>query len=234
MLTHLLELRRRTLHTLCFFSVTFLILFFYSDELFHIFMRPLLSVIPHQDGLIATHLTSPLVTPLKLAAHAALLLSTPFALYHFWCFISPGLYNYEKKQMGIALCLSILLFFLGLVFCFYLILPFMFHFIAQAVPAGVRYMPDIVYALDCITGMLLLFGLCFQVPLIMWLSVQFKLVHINTLTDIRPYVIVAAFIIGMLLTPPDVLSQLMLALPLWALYELGLLMIRVGLSHQKN
>ncbi len=224
MITHLFELRRRAIYTLWCFAILFLIFFFIAGDLFHAFMSPLLSVIPHEDGLIATHITSPMVTPLKLAANAAMLFSAPFALYHLWRFVSPGLHQHEKKQFRGAITLSILLFLAGLLFCFYLILPFMFQFFVHALPKGVRFMPDIGYALDFVTRMLLLFGFCFQIPLITLILVRFNFTTVITLKNIRPYVIVGAFIIGMLLTPPDVLSQLMLALPLCFLYELGILL----------
>ncbi|CEG59025.1 twin-arginine translocase subunit TatC [Legionella fallonii] len=224
MITHLLELRRRAIYTLCCFGVLFFIFFFIAGDLFHALMSPLLSVIPNQDGLIATHVTSPLVTPLRLAVNAAMLLSTPFALYHLWRFVSPGLHQNEKKQFRGTISLSILFFFAGLAFCFYLILPFMFQFFVHALPKGVRFMPDMAYALDFITRMLLLFGFCFQLPLVILILVRLKIIEIITLKKIRPYIIVGAFIIGMLLTPPDVLSQLMLALPLCFLYELGIIL----------
>lgn len=224
MVTHLLELRRRVIHTLGCFAVLFLLFFLIAGELFHAFMSPLLSVLPSEDGLIATHLTSPMVTPLKLAANAAMLLSAPIALYHLWRFVSPGLHLHEKRQFRGAVTLSVLFFFVGLLFCFYLILPFMFQFFVHALPKGVRFMPDIGYALDFITRMLLLFGFCFQIPLITLILVRCNLITVINLKQIRPYVIVGALIIGMLLTPPDVLSQLMLALPLCFLYEVGILL----------
>lgn len=224
MLTHLLELRRRAIYVLLFFSAFFLLFFFMAEDLFHAFMSPLLSALPNQSELIATQITSPIVTPLKLAADAALLLSGPFALFHLWRFISPGLHKNEQEQFRGAIFISVLLFFAGLTFCFYLILPFMFQFFLHALPKGVHFMPDMAYALDFITRMLLLFGLCFQIPLITLILVRLKIIEVMTLKKVRPYIIVGAFIIGMLLTPPDVFSQIMLALPLCLLYELGIIL----------
>lgn len=223
MLIHLLELRRRAMYTLMCFGALFLIFFFIAGDLFHALVRPLLDSLPHQDGLIATQITSPVFTPLKLAADAAMLLSAPVGLYHLWHFISPGLYKSEQQQVSGAIVLSVLLFLAGVLFCFYLILPFMFQFFSHALPKGVRFMPDMAYALDFITRMLLLFGFCFQVPLVCLVLVRVKLIDIATLKKIRPYVIVGAFIIGMVLTPPDVFSQIMLAIPLCILYELGII-----------
>ncbi|WP_298625396.1 twin-arginine translocase subunit TatC [uncultured Legionella sp.] len=224
MLVHLLELRRRALLTLSWFALLFLSFFFIAADLFHLIVTPLLRALPNQEGLIATQITSSVFTPLKLAADAALLLTAPFALYHLWRFISPGLYKNEQKQLKGAIVISLFLFVLGVLFCFFLILPFMFQFFAKALPEGVRLMPDMSYTLDFITRMLMLFGFSFQVPLICLIMVRMNLTSIVTLKKIRPYIIVGAFIVGMLLTPPDVLSQLMLAVPLCVLYELGIIL----------
>jgi sec-independent protein translocase protein TatC len=224
MVTHLLELRRRAIYVLLFFGAFFLIFFFMAGELFQALMSPLLSALPNQSELIATQITSPIVTPLKLAADAALLLSAPFALFHLWRFISPGLHKNEQEHFRGAILLSVVLFFAGLMFCFYLILPFMFQFFTHALPKGVHFMPDMAYALDFMTRMLLLFGFCFQIPLITLILVRVKIIEVMTLKKVRPYIIVGAFIIGMLLTPPDVFSQVMLALPLCFLYELGIIL----------
>ncbi|CAM2741536.1 twin-arginine translocase subunit TatC [Legionella worsleiensis] len=224
MLVHLIELRRRALYTLILFGILFFLFFFIATDLFHYLVTPLLQSLPNQEGLIATQITSSVFTPLKLAADAALLLSAPFALFQLWRFISPGLYANEKKQVRGAIVLSMVLFALGMVFCFFIILPFMFQFFAHALPKGVRLMPDMAYTLDFITRMLLLFGLSFQLPLICLIITRCNLVNVMALKNSRPYVIVSAFIVGMLLTPPDVFSQLMLALPLCFLYELGIIL----------
>lgn len=224
MLHHLLELRRRGLQTLIWFASLFFIFFFWSNDLYHLLVNPLLHSLSTQEGLIATQVTSPVFTPLKLAADTALLLTAPFSLFQFWCFISPGLYQKEKTTLRIALIFSLVLFIGGVLFCFYLVLPFMFHFFAHALPKGVRFMPDMAIALDFITRMLLIFGFCFQVPLICFVLVRLHLIDVSTLKKIRPYVIVGAFIVGMLLTPPDVFSQIMLAVPLCFLYETGIIL----------
>ena len=224
MLNHLLELRRRGLQTLIWFGSLFFIFFFLANDLYQTLVNPLLHTLSAQEGLIATHITSPVFTPLKLAADAAMLLSAPFALFQLWRFISPGLYQREQTTLRITLIFSLLLFLAGVLFCFYLVLPFMFHFFAHALPKGVRYMPDMAYALDFITRMLMIFGFCFQVPLVCFVLVRLKVIEVITLKKIRPYVIVGAFIVGMLLTPPDVFSQIMLAVPLCLLYEIGIIL----------
>ncbi len=223
-LPHLLELRRRSIFILLWFAIFFIAFFFLANELFQVLVSPLLHTLSAGDDLIATQIASPVFTPLKLAADAALLLTAPYALFHLWRFISPGLYQKEQQALRSALILSLLLFIAGVAFCYYLVLPFMFQFFIHALPKGVRYMPDMAYALDFITRMLLLFGLCFQVPLICLTLVRLQLINVHTLKKIRPYVIVAAFIIGMLLTPPDVFSQIMLAVPLCLLYEAGIIL----------
>ncbi len=227
MLSHLLECRRRMLLVLGVFSACFLGCFFISDTLFHRLIGPLLDVLPTEDSLIITHVTTPLFTPIKLATDMALLSTAPFALFHIWQFAAPGLCRGERKHLRMAMLASVLLFFIGLVFCFYWVLPCMFSFFAQAIPRGVRFMPDMGYAIDFITRMLLTFGLCFQVPLLCMLLVRFKRMEIVSLKQGRPYVYVLAFILGMILTPPDVLSQIMLAVPLCLLYEAGIGLARI-------
>lgn len=224
MLSHLLELRRRILHVLAVFVGLCLLFFFFAPNLFHQLVLPLLHVLPVHESLIATQLTTPLFIPIKLAVDVAMLCTAPYALLHMWYFVSPGLYRPERNRLRWAILSSMLLFCFGVLFCFYGVLPFMLQFFAHAVPAGVRLMPDISYAVDFITRMLLLFGMCFQVPLVCFLLVHLDLIQIDTLRAVRPYIIVAAFTIGMLLTPPDVLSQIMLAVPLCLLYELGIIL----------
>lgn len=227
MLIHLIELRRRAIYTLFWFGILFLLFFFISEELFHALVRPLLKSLPNQTGLIATQITSSVFTPLKLAADVSLLLTAPFALLQLWRFIRPGLYKDEQEQIRGTIILSLSLFIVGALFCFYLVLPFMFQFFARALPEGVQLMPDMAYAIDFITHMLLLFGFSFQVPLICLVLVRTHLTTVSTLIKIRPYVIVGAFIIGMLLTPPDVFSQITLALPLCLLYEAGIILAKL-------
>ena len=225
MLTHLLEFRRRALRVILAFIGLFGVFFFLAPHLFYQLVSPLLKVLPLGDVLIATQITTPLFIPIRLAADAAMLCTAPYALLEIWYFASPGLYLRERKGFCWAILGSLSLFCSGVLFCFYVVLPFMLQFFAAAVPKGVRLMPDIAYAVDFITRMLLLFGVCFQIPLLCLFLVYLGLIQVNTLKIIRPYIIVAAFIIGMLLTPPDVLSQIMLAVPICLLYELGILLV---------
>ena len=227
MLPHLLECRRRLLLMIGLFAALFMLFFFISESVFHALISPLLQVLPSEGTLIATHITTALLTPMQLAANAALLSTTPYALWHAWQFAAPGLYPEERKHLRTTMILSLALFFLGLLFCFYWVLPCMFSFFAHAVPTGVRLMPDMGYAIDFITRMLLTFGLCFQVPLLCRQLVRVKRVDITALKSMRPYVYVFAFTLGMILTPPDVLSQIMLAVPLCLLYEAGIFLARI-------
>lgn len=230
LLPHLLELRRRALYVLLCFIAAFGCSFLWVNQLYELLMKPLLLTLPPGQKLISTQLTAGLVTPLTLTANSALLLSTPFALYQVWLFISPGLYHHEQQGIKGLFGLSIFLFVSGALFCFYVVLPLLFQCFVQAFPSQVHFMPDMTYALDFITRMLFLFGLAFQVPLICLLLVRLNAIKLTTLQQARSYVIVAAFIIGMLLTPPDVLSQLMLAIPLCILYEIGILIARIKIK----
>lgn len=222
MLNYLIELRQRTLKIIIFFAVFFSLFFYFATDLFHFFIAPLLHVLTPHDALIATQITASFLIPIHLAANLACLLTAPFALFHVWRFAAPGLYRHERQGLGWAIVGSLFLFSLGVLFCFYCVLPLILQFFVKAVPAQVQLMPDVAYAIDFITHMLVLFGISFQVPLICLLLVRMHLLTIATLKKIRPYSIVASFIVGMLLTPPDVLSQIMLAVPLCLLYELGI------------
>lgn len=222
MLLHLIELRRRILRVLVVFIVLFLLFFFCAPYLFHQVVSPLLKILPLKGSLIATQITTPLFVPIQLAMDAAMFCTAPYALLQIWLFVAPGLYSGERRRLQWAMISSLILFLMGVLFCFYVVLPFMLNFFLNAVPDGVRLMPDITDAVDFITRMLLLFGFSFQIPLLCVLMVSIGLVSVSTLKIIRPYVIVIAFILGMILTPPDVFSQILMAVPLCMLYELGI------------
>lgn len=224
MLHYLLELRQRTLYVVLWFSALFVIFFFIAGDLYHVLVYPLSHLLSQQQSLIATNITSPVLTPINVAMDTALFLSIPFALYQLWRFISPGLYAQERHRIRGLMNISIGLFIMGVVFCYYLVLPLMFQLFISALPKQVRLMPDMASTVEFITHMLILFGLCFQIPVVCVLAICMRWASIHTLKKIRPYMIVLAFILGMLLTPPDVLSQIMLAIPLCLLYELGLIM----------
>ena len=219
---HLLEIRRRMMYVLVIFVLLFILFFLLAQPLFQIGISPLLPIL--KDTLIATEITSPIVLPITLAGDMALLCTAPFVLLQLWYFIAPGLYVHERRCLRWAMVGSLVLFLLGVLFCFYIILPLMLQLFVASVPAGVRFMPDMANAVGFITRMLLLFGICFQVPLFCFFLAYLGVVNRKTLQTIRPYVIIMAFTLGMLLTPPDVMSQIMLAVPLCLLYEFGIVL----------
>lgn len=227
MLPHLLELRHRSLQVLGFFFFSFLLFFFLAPDLFHLLMGPLLHTLPAKGSMIATQITAPVMIPMKLAMDLAVLCTAPFALLHLWRFISPALFQNERRLLQYAIVASLGLFCLGLAFCFYIVLPNLFYFFVHSLPQDIRLMPDMASSADFITRTLLAFGIYFQIPLICMLAIYFKWVELTTLKTIRPYVIVAAFTLSMLLTPPDVLSQILLAVPLCLLYELGIILSKL-------
>ena len=227
MLEHLLELRRRGIIIAASFLVWFVLFYTFSDEWFHLLIAPLLLALPQHDALIATHVTTPVIIPITLAGNLALFATTPLALFHAFRFAAPGLYQNERRGLGVLIVVSMVLFVLGALFFFYGVLPFVLKLFVASVPTGITLMPEIATTIEFILRMMVLFGLCFQVPLICLLLVNTSLVSIDGLKTIRPYWIVAAFILGMLLTPPDVLSQITLAVPLCLLYELGIVISNI-------
>ncbi len=221
---HLIELRKRLIHYVLFVFILFFVCFYYANSLFLIVAKPLIRVLPNQASMIAINITSPLITPLKLAFNVALLSSIPFLLFQMWRFIAPGLYLKEKRLIFPLILSSLLMMFLGMAFCYYFVLPLLLVFFAQSVPKTVLLMPDMASYLDFVSHMLFVFGLCFQVPIVCSFLVRIDCITRQTLIKARQYVIVIAFILGMVLTPPDVISQILLAIPIWALYELGILL----------
>ncbi len=223
----LIELRERLLKTFMAFGILFGVFFFFSEPLFYVYMRPLQHLLPQNTHLIASQIATPLITPLCMAINLALLCTMPYGLFQLWRFASPALYLSEQQRLSFVLCISMGLFLLGGLFCYFVILPFMFQCIIHALPKGVLFLPDISSAASFITWMMVIFGLSFQIPLICTVLIHVDLVDLSQLIAARPYVIVAAFILGMIFTPPDVLSQIVLALPLWGLYESGICISRL-------
>ncbi|WP_367606945.1 twin-arginine translocase subunit TatC [Legionella sp. W05-934-2] len=223
MMSYILELRHRLMRVFVIFAVSLIASFYFSEPLFHYLIYPLQHQLPPGHTLIAIQLTSAVFTPLSIAFHMACLLTMPYLLWQLWQFIHPALYGHEKSWLRMPLFASLGLLFLGMAFAYWVILPFMFQFFISYLPPQVQMMPDMAYSIDFITRMLLLFGICFQVPLVCFLLVSTHIMAYQSLKRSRPYVIVGAFIVGMLLTPPDVVSQILLAVPLWMLFELGMM-----------
>ena len=195
----------------------------FANQLHQFFVAPLLSQLPAGGQMIATSVTSPFLIPLKIALYVALALSLPNTLYQIWKFVQPGLYAREKLISVIGVLSSIVLFLLGAGFAFYVVIPVIFKFIIGSAPEGVAVMTEIGNYLDFLVSIMLAFGVSFQTPIIVVAIAYMGMVEVKTLKEIRSYVIVGAFVIGAIFTPPDIISQCMLAIPLWLLYELGVL-----------
>jgi sec-independent protein translocase protein TatC len=226
LLSHLVELRSRLLKISAAIVVVFVALLPFSRKIFSLVSEPLREVLPG-NAMIAIAVASPLLTPFKLTFFAALFIAMPIVLYQVWAFVAPGLYRKEKRFAIPLLASSILLFYLGIAFAYFVVFPLMFGFFTSVAPEGVEVQTDIAQFLDFVTTIVFAFGLAFEVPIATVLIVWTGLVSIEKLTRARPYVFLGAFVVGMFLTPPDVFSQTLLAVPVYILYELGIVMSRV-------
>jgi sec-independent protein translocase protein TatC len=226
-ITHLLELRDRLLRTVIFLVVIFAIIFPFANEIYHFLATPLLAHMPTGSSMIAVEVISPFLTPLKMAMYASLLAGMPYLLYQMWAFVAPGLYQHEKRLAMPLLISSIILFYAGVAFAYFVVFPLVFNFLVNVAPEGVAVMTDINKYLDFVLALFFAFGLAFEVPVATIILIAMGITTADSLVTKRPYIIVGAFVIGMLLTPPDVISQVMLALPMWALFEAGIIMSRI-------
>jgi len=221
-IAHLVELRKRVLNSTVALLLVFICLFPWAADLYTLLAQPLLSKLPKGGQMIATDVTTPFMVPLKVALMAAFLISLPYILYQIWRFVAPGLYAHEKRWVFPLVSASFLLFLGGMAFAYFVVFPVVFGFITSSAPVGVAVMTDIDKYLSFVLSMFVAFGVTFQVPIAVVVLVKMKLVTTAKLREVRPYVIVGAFIIGAIFTPPDVVSQFMLAMPLWLLYEAGI------------
>lgn len=219
---HLIELRSRLLNSALALLLIFICLFPWAAELYALLAQPMLAKLPQGGQMIATDVTTPFFVPLKVAMMTAFLIALPYMLYQVWRFVAPGLYAQEKRLVLPLVIASTLLFYSGMAFAYFAVFPVVFGFITAAAPQGVAVMTDIDKYLSFVIGMFMAFGIAFQVPVAVVLLVRIGLVTVQKLREIRSYVIVAAFVIGAIFTPPDVVSQFMLAIPLWLLYEAGI------------
>lgn len=222
-IAHLIELRKRLLNSVMALLVVFICLFPFSSQLYALLAKPLLAKLPKGGQMIATDVTTPFFVPLKVAMMAAFLIALPYILYQIWRFIAPGLYAHEKRLVLPLIVASTLLFFSGMAFAYFVVFPVVFGFITASAPQGVAVMTDIEKYLSFALTMFVAFGVTFQVPVAVVLLVRMGVVTTTKLKEIRPYVVVGAFIAGAIFTPPDVVSQFMLAMPLWLLYEAGII-----------
>ena len=227
LLSHLIELRSRLLRCLWVVGILLVPLAFFANDLFSLLAAPLLAKLPAGNSLIATQVVTPFLTPFKLAAVTAIFLAMPVLLWQIWSFVAPGLYQHEKRFAYPMLVMSILLFYVGVAFAYFVALPITFGFITRTAPQGVAVMTDIAAYLDFTLTVFFAFGLAFQIPVLTVLLAWAGITTPQAMTRARPYVLVGAFAVGMLLTPPDVFSQSLLALPTYLLYELGIVLARV-------
>ncbi|MEY3807535.1 MAG: twin-arginine translocase subunit TatC [Pseudomonadota bacterium] len=226
-ISHLIELRDRLLRMVLSVLLVFLALAAYANQIYSFLAGPLMQHLPKNSTMIAIDVASPFFTPFKLVLVLSVFISVPVILYQFWAFVAPGLYKRERRMILPLLIASTLLFYLGVAFAYFVVFPLVFGFLAAAAPEGVAVMTDIAKYLDFVLALFFAFGVCFEVPIFTIVLVWTGLVTSAQLADKRPYVIVGAFIVGAVLTPPDAISQTLLAVPMWLLFELGLLCSRL-------
>ena len=220
---HLIELRARILRSLGAVVLIFLPLFFFANEIYVLLSEPLRVYLPEGATMIATEVASPFLTPFKLTLVLAIFIAIPYILHQIWAFIAPGLYANEKRMAIPLLVTSVLLFYLGVLFAFFVVFPLVFSFFTSVAPEGVTVMTDINRYLDFVLKLFFAFGIAFEIPIAAMLMIWSGVTTVDNLRRKRPYVIVGCFVVGMLLTPPDIISQLLLAFPMWVLFEAGIL-----------
>ena len=229
---HLVELRSRLLKACAAVFVILLFMLPFARKLYAVLAEPLTAVLPEGSSMIAIDVASPFLTPFKLALLLSLILAIPFVLYQLWAFVAPALYREEKRLARPLLYTSVLLFYAGCAFAYFVVFPLVFGFFTRVAPEGVTVMTDISKYLDFVITLFLAFGLAFEVPIATIILVATGVTTVDKLKKMRAYVVVGAFALGMLLTPPDVISQTLLALPMWALFEIGLILSRFLLPHR--
>jgi len=222
-ISHLMELRDRLLRCILAVALVFFGLVFWAKDLYALLAKPLLAALPEGGQMIATDVVGVFLVPVKVTALIALVIALPYVLYQIWAFVAPGLYAHEKRFVLPLVISSTLLFLAGMAFAYFLIFPLAFKVLASFAPQGVAWMTDIDKYFNFVLGMFVIFGVTFEIPVAVVLLVRMGVVSVEKLREIRPYVIVGAFVVGAVFTPPDPVSQLMLAVPLWLLYELGIL-----------
>ncbi|MDB9959604.1 twin-arginine translocase subunit TatC [Gammaproteobacteria bacterium] len=224
--SHLLELRSRLIRVIICLGVLFLAGIPFASEIYGFVASPLLSILPEGSSMIATQVTSPFMAPIKLVLFAALLITMPYLFYEIWMFMSPGLYKNEKTFVMPLMITTIILFTAGIAFAYFIVCPIIFKFFIASAPNSIQVMTDISQYLNFIIKLVFAFGIAFEIPVATFLLIKSGIVKKDSLIKSRPYLIILFFVIGMLLTPPDIFSQLFLAIPMWVLFELGLLVSR--------
>jgi sec-independent protein translocase protein TatC len=225
-ISHLIELRDRLLRSVLSVLIVFLILFPWAKDLYALLARPLLAALPSGGQMIATDVVGVFLVPVKVALLVAFVIALPYVLYQIWAFVAPGLYAHEKRLVLPLVVASSVLFLVGMAFAYLLVFPVVFKFMSSVAPEGVAWMTDIDKYFGFVLTTFIAFGVTFEVPVVVVVLVRMGVVSIAKLKEIRPYVIVGAFVVGAIFTPPDIVSQTLLAVPLWLLYELGIVVSR--------
>lgn len=225
--SHLIELRSRLIKAVAAILIIVIVQLPFAGKIYALMARPVMAYLPEGSSMIATGVLSPFLTPFKMVFILGIIIAMPFVLYQIWAFIAPGLYKSEKRIARPLLISSIFLFYLGCMFAYFVIFPILFQFIPSIAPAGVNYMPDINSYLDIVVRLFFAFGLAFEVPIAVILMILMGITTPEKLANNRPYVIVTVFVVGMLLTPPDIISQTLMAIPMWLLFEIGIMMGRI-------
>ncbi|HAJ72139.1 MAG TPA: twin-arginine translocase subunit TatC [Methylophilaceae bacterium] len=233
-ISHLIELRNRLLRIVIGWVVVFIALFPFANKIYTLLATPMLTKLPAGAHMIATAVTTPFFVPMKVAMMAAFLISLPHTLYQAWAFVAPGLYPHEKKLMLPTIVAATLLFVTGMAFAYFAVFPVVFGFVVGSAPEGVAVMTDISEYLDFVMTLFFAFGTAFEVPIAVVLATRFGWVTVAQLKEMRSYVIVGAFVVGAIFTPPDIISQFMLAIPLWMLFEMGLLVSQLTTPKQNS
>lgn len=223
LVSHLIEMRNRLLRIVVVLVLIIIALFPFANDIYHFLAMPLLASLPAGGQMIATDVTTPFFVPMKSVLLTAFVISLPHTLYQIWAFVAPGLYTHERRLVWPLVSASTILFLCGMAFAYFLVFPVIFGFISNTAPDGVAVMTDIGNYLDFTMSLFVAFGLTFEVPVAVVLLVKTGVVSIASLREARGYVIVGAFVLGAILTPPDIISQFMLAMPLWLLYEAGII-----------
>jgi sec-independent protein translocase protein TatC len=226
-ISHLVELRDRLLRMLIAVGVVFVVLFPFASDLYDLLAYPMLRTLPEGSRMIATGVIAPFLIPVKVAALVAFAIALPYVLYQAWAFVAPGLYAHERRLVVPLVVASTLLFFVGVAFCYFLVFGVVFDFVYKIAPASIAVAPDIENYFSFAITLFLAFGVTFEVPIAVLILVRMGAVTIEQLTSIRPYFIVGAFVVAAIVTPPDVLSQLLLAIPMCLLYEVGIVAARM-------
>ncbi|MCB1917599.1 MAG: twin-arginine translocase subunit TatC [Rhodocyclaceae bacterium] len=233
-LSHLIELRGRLVRAVGTVLAVFALLSFWAGDIYDILAQPMLQTLPAGTRMIATGVVTPFFVPIKVTLMVAFVLCLPVVLYQAWAFVAPGLYAHEKR-LALPLVLgSTVLFLLGMAFCYFIVFGWVFKFIAEFAPTSINLAPDIEEYLSFVMTMFLAFGLTFEVPVVVVMLTRIGIVDIDALKKGRPYVVVGAFVVAAVITPPDVISQFMLALPMWLLYELGIVIARTVTPQAKD